>query len=204
MRLVPALLVLLVLCVPAASAESLRIAFHHPAGTAEPQTMVPHPFDITNLQDRPVRVTFRVDSDAGGRWTLLAPAPVTLDAGETKTVVAEVATDFHNGYVKGKATWMLTATPYTPGTMDPAGEPARLEIGQSVKGWYVPAPGLGPLRLPCSASPSSCVAASARRPSGPAGASRCRPCARRSWARWAGGVCAPTRAQACAPSRPSP
>jgi hypothetical protein len=136
----------LVLIPSAQAAASLHVSFQHPAETVGPQKEVPVPIDIQNLQEQRVEVVFEILDGPGGRWHLVLPDAVILEPGETKTVTARVLTTFHDGYVKDHADWMVRATPMQPGTQEPAGEPADLEIGQGVKGWYVPGPSL-PLAL---------------------------------------------------------
>lgn len=140
----PTLVALVLLAAaPAAQAASLHLAFQHPAETVGPQKEADVPINITNLEGRRVEVRFQVvDGPSGGRWALILPEPAVIEPGQTQTVVAMVSTDFHNGYVKGDARWMVRATPYAPGTQEPAGEPADLEIGQPVRGWYVPGPSI--------------------------------------------------------------
>lgn len=107
---------------------------------AGPQKQIPYPIEVTNAGNSRVLVSWEALDDPGGRWNILVPEPLTLDAGQTATAIATVATPYDNGYNKDSGTFQIRAVVTSPSDPDLVLASQEIPLGATVRGWYVPGP----------------------------------------------------------------
>ena len=112
-----------------------------PPRQAGPQKQIPYPIDITNEGNSQIQIQWEV-IEAAGKWAILVPEPITLDAGQSVTTIATAVTPFSNGYNKDRESLQIRAI-VTPVGGDERIATETIALGATVRGWYVPGPSIG-------------------------------------------------------------
>jgi hypothetical protein len=138
-----ALLVLLVLLLPAAAAKPVfRVEVAHTEKWEKPQSAVAFPIRVENDATARVRLAFEVVESTGGLHAIV-PNPVELDTrgmpGARADVPLVLQTPSEPGWMNeaGRVTYRITALSAT--TRAPVGEPHDVSFVVHTKGFYVPA-----------------------------------------------------------------
>ena len=116
-----------------------------PSRVGGPQKMLTYPIELGNGGAAPMLVRFELAGDGPpGRWAIVLPEPVLLDAGMAVTAPVVVATDYRNGPNDGAIDFTVRAVASHP---DDPGQTASfvVPLHAGVKGLYVPGPPLGVL-----------------------------------------------------------
>lgn len=141
--------------VPGGNAHTVEVAMpirFHPRLTLEvmgadrqasPQKQIPFPVEMTNHGNARTVVLLEVLQEPQGKWAVLLPDPIVLEPGEARLAIVNVATPFENGWVSEDGPVVVQATPVLARDNAVRGEPIRLEMHASAKGWYVPGPSAG-------------------------------------------------------------
>lgn len=124
----------------AAFRGEIRLSTPEASKESGPQKMIRYEVAVENLGNAPIKVVFEPVGDLPGKWQELMPDPLLLDIEETGTVLLNVATPFHNGYVRDATNVVLRATPVSQTSSDLKGPAQEIEFRASSHGWYVPGP----------------------------------------------------------------
>lgn len=124
----------------AAFRGEIRVSTPDASKESGPQKMIRYEVAVENLGNAPIKVLFEPVGDLPGKWQELMPDPLLLDIEETGTVLLNVATPFHNGYVSDATDVVLRATPVYQYDDDLRGPPQEVEFRATAHGWYVPGP----------------------------------------------------------------
>lgn len=108
---------------------------------AGPQKQMAYPLDLRNDGAARTMVRFELVGDAPrGKWAVILPEPVILDAGQSITSVVTVSTPFENGYNKGSTDFTVRVVPMPVDQDDVQGTPVDVPLHAGVDGFYVPGP----------------------------------------------------------------
>ena len=127
-----AILLLLLAPTVAASSDPLEVTLAMNEKWEKPQKVVIFPAEVANRGAASTRVTFEIASNPQDA-TAVIPNPVTIPAGETRTITFAVHTPFRNGYVNDEARVTYRAT-------SAEGSASEFDVIVHTRGMYVPGP----------------------------------------------------------------
>ncbi|HJQ93104.1 MAG TPA: hypothetical protein VJ874_02335 [Candidatus Thermoplasmatota archaeon] len=124
----------------AAFRGEIRVSTPEATKDAGPQKMIRYEVEVENFGNAPIMVIFEPVGAPSGKWQELMPDPLLLGLEETGTVLLNVATPFHNGYVSDDADIVLRATPVYQFDSQLTGPSKEIGFHATAHGWYVPGP----------------------------------------------------------------
>jgi hypothetical protein len=111
-----------------------------PSKKAGPDKQVPFLVEVQNLGNARTIVHFALAEAPAGKWDVLLPDMLVLEAGQTDTVVVTVSTAYRTGYVHEGRDLVLTATPSSAYDAQVVGPSQQVTLVATAQGWYVPGP----------------------------------------------------------------